>query len=139
ISHQIIVTGTVRRGRNSACADAWSLTPNCFYLFQFNPVPSYFHLMISSPQELDVSVGEITSFISGQVETRAQVFAEWIREKFLSGLGGMIEVTAGESHTPHVQIANHADRCWSQMVIQDVNLRVRNGEPNRRQFLNPLN
>ncbi len=81
--------------------------------------------MVDPAQELYVTVGQVTCQISGLVKACSRLLGEGIWDKFLSGKLRAAQVAASQAIAAYVQLAGHADRNWLQILVEQINLQVR--------------
>src|SRR5678816_1290540 len=75
--------------------------------------------MIDATEELDLSIGEVASQITGLIETIASR-AEGVGKEFLRRSVRAIDVATREAIAGEVQFAGHADRRRLHSVIENV-------------------
>ena len=61
------------------------LGQHSFNLSELDPIPANLDLIIHAADEFDISIGPITSPVSGSVERRSSPSSEWISDKSFSG------------------------------------------------------
>ena len=94
-------------------------------LIRLNSVTANLKLMIGSPYEQQVSIGETASEVTCFIHPRARSRAERIGNKSLSRERRTMQVTAGEAFATDIDLTGNARRHRSQIWIEQVNLRVR--------------
>src|ERR1051326_5332770 len=80
--------------------------------------------------EFDITVTQRWAEIASAEQLRVTAI-EGIRNEFCGIESGLIEIAAGECFTADVDLADHAIGHRFQKRIENVNLHVRNGLPNR--------
>src|SRR5262245_57320467 len=93
----------------------------CLYLAQFYPVSVNLDLRIFPAQELDIAVRQVSSEISGPVQSLP---GAWVMDKAFTGLLLVPPVASGQSTATYIQIAGGPGRAWFQQVIQNVKLLI---------------
>src|SRR5688572_7735412 len=102
-----------------------------FDFAQFDTEAADLYLVIRAPEKLDVSIRAPAREISSADHAGARCRTERICEELLRGQVGTIEVAAGRSGPPNVELPAHSDRNGLVCGIQNVNANVRNGPANR--------
>src|SRR5437764_12482867 len=103
------------------------LTRHCFDFLQFDSEAADFPLAVNASEEFDAAVRQPARAVSGAVQARARLVAERIGKVLLRRQLRAIQITPCQPVAAGVQFAGNPDWRGLQMLVQDVNLRVRDG------------
>src|SRR6185369_16469582 len=96
--------------------------------------PTHLHLLVHTPEVIDLSVRKQARFITGPVKPGAGLLTEWMRNKFLRRQLRLIEITPRHNHAADVDFSRHAYRNRTHLRIKHVDLRAANRAPDGRRF-----
>src|SRR5687767_12195264 len=98
----------------------------CFNLADLDSKASYLCLMVEAPQAFDISVFFEPCEVARLVETRGRIPAKRVWYELLCGQVGTIQIAACEPVTADVQFTFCASGHGLQLLVQQVDLCVRN-------------
>src|SRR5262249_23261303 len=110
---------------HDAFAHSRILNQHTLHFTQLNPIASNLHLMVDATHELDDAVRPVPRQVPRPIETFAAALAERIRRKPLRRLFWLIDVTTHETDAADVELAGNAGWRWLEVLIEDVDLFVR--------------
>src|SRR5215208_2298058 len=91
-------------------------------LAQLDAKAANFHLMIATADELDVTIGQVTTQITGSVETRSGLTTERIGYKLLRRQLRPVQVTARKAIPADIQLARHTHRHRRHAAVKQIDL-----------------
>src|SRR5262245_31692068 len=100
-------------------------------LSQLDPVSSHFHLIVRSPDELDISIRQIPAHISRPIHSLSSSYSVPARNELLSRQLRPSHISSPQSHSFDVQLSFHSHRHSLQFPVQHVHPDVRNRLPDR--------
>src|SRR5438067_2111762 len=98
-----------------------------FDFTHLNAKATQFNLLIAPAGEFDLAILAHARPVSGPIESRAGLFAERMRNEFLSGEFRTIQVASANPGASDIQFARLADLTDALLLIEDVNLGVGDG------------
>src|SRR2546421_7123854 len=104
------------------------LTEYCLNFAQLNAVTANLHLVVSAPQKGDLTIRQEAGQVTRLVQPCSRLRVERVRDEALGGKVWAIEVAFGQSNSPNVDLTRLADRNLPQVLVQDVDLSIRDGK-----------
>src|ERR1041385_4956754 len=108
----------------------------CFDFARLDPMTQNFDLCIHTAQEFDGTVRPPSWALARAVKVLARLFREGVSNKLGCGGFWLIQVSASNSVTCGAQLSCFAGCDRSQLIVENVNPRVRNRFSNRHRFRN---
>src|SRR5947209_9066596 len=103
-----------------------------------NAIAANLDLVIDAPHKGDLSVRQETGHVTRFVQTSRGISAEGVLNELCGAKIGSIEIAHGQSSTADIQFARFANGELAQLLIQDIDLRIGNGMPNRGRHIGLL-
>src|SRR6266571_4927392 len=95
-----------------------------FDLGRLDSVSTNLDLIIHPPNIGDVAVRKLPSLISGAIQPRSYLVAEWIRNKSLCRQRGPIQVATRDTNAANIQLAFLTIANRREFVVENINICV---------------
>ena len=96
-----------------------------FDLSQLDSESPDLHLIVASSEELDVAVRAVACQVSCAIHQCRQIFDKRILLETFGSLFRLSQITSRHSGPRDVQLTGDADRDWLKILVEDVDLGVR--------------
>src|ERR1043165_2716692 len=119
-----------------SCDDDVFLNPRMlaergFNLTQLNPKASDLDLLVNASNKLYLPITSIPHQIACPVQPRSTLFTVWMRHEPFSRQLSPLQILPRQSIASNVQLSCHSHRNQIHPLVQDIDLRLRDGPPNR--------
>src|SRR5262245_58649107 len=103
----------------------------CFDFPQLDTDATEFHLVVKTAHVLEIAIRAIAYDISSFVKARSGLVAERVRDEAFGGQFGTVEIAPRQAGTPNIEFAENANGHRLQMLVEHIDLRIRNRATNR--------
>jgi hypothetical protein len=89
----------------------------CDDFARFDTVPPDLNLVINSPHESDLAIGQIAPEISGSIHAVFGIGIEWVRNKSFCSELRMVYISSRHTRTTYVKLSRYADRHSQHLFV----------------------
>src|SRR5215469_7154920 len=107
IGHQALITTQAFTCHYQRILHGWMSTKHDANFSQFNPIPPYFYLVITTLNKLYISIMPIASNIASFIQSGSWLLGKWMGNKAFSRYVRQFKVSSGKPFTAQVEIATH--------------------------------
>ena len=97
-----------------------------FNLAQLDTEAADFDLMIFAAQILDPPTRPPPPYVARRIQSSARFFGKWVGDEARSRQVGSMQIAARQPGSGNVDFSRDAERRQLQMVVENINLQVRN-------------
>ncbi|KIH84052.1 hypothetical protein UCMB321_2194 [Pseudomonas batumici] len=120
IGHQALVAGVIFTGQDHGLLDLRMAGQAGFDFPQFDTQATDLHLVVVTPQVVEIAVGQPARQVAGLVHPRLGLAAERVLEEAFGGQCRAVQVTAGHARATDIEFAGHAHRYRTQLLVEQI-------------------
>src|ERR1700730_8188246 len=131
VGYQLFVASTIFTSDNDTRLYVWMLVQDRDNFIWFDAMPSNFDLIIAPSHEHNLAIGQVAAQIAGLIEACIGIATEGGLDEPLMCEVRPVEAAASHAASSNVQFARFSNGNVLQMFIQNIDLSIVDGTPDR--------